>query len=200
MSLVETPSKVAAAALSSIDINAAKPVEGLLAKLKAAAAEEAGKPRVAEIKEDKVEEYRTRFVGDINCEEKDEPLLQENSSRFVLFPIKYREVSLLLPVVSILADSFQIWQMYKQAQASFWTSEEINLAPDLHDWENKLNDNERYFIEHVLAFFAAVSRFVPYSSPVLTCSPTVSSTRTWSSDSLPRSKRPRPSASTVSKS
>ena len=47
--------------------------------------------------------------------------------------------------------------MYKQAQASFWTSEEINLAPDLHDWENKLNDNERYFIEHVLAFFAAVS-------------------------------------------
>ena len=46
--------------------------------------------------------------------------------------------------------------MYKQAQASFWTSEEINLAPDLHDWENKLNDNERYFIEHVLAFFAAV--------------------------------------------
>jgi ribonucleotide reductase beta subunit family protein with ferritin-like domain len=48
--------------------------------------------------------------------------------------------------------------MYKQAQASFWTSEEINLAADLHDWENKLNDNERYFIEHVLAFFAAVSR------------------------------------------
>lgn len=45
--------------------------------------------------------------------------------------------------------------MYKKAQASFWTAEEINLAPDLHDWENKLNDNERYFIEHVLAFFAA---------------------------------------------
>jgi ribonucleoside-diphosphate reductase subunit M2 len=93
MSLVETPSKVAAAALSSIDINAVKPVEGLLAKLKAAAAEDAAKPRVAEIKEDKVEEYRTRFVGDVNCEEKDEPLLQETSSRFVLFPIKYREVS-----------------------------------------------------------------------------------------------------------
>lgn len=45
--------------------------------------------------------------------------------------------------------------MYKKAQASFWTAEEINLAPDLHDWDNKLNDNERYFIEHVLAFFAA---------------------------------------------
>lgn len=51
----------------------------------------------------------------------------------------------------------QIWQFYKKAQASFWTAEEINLAPDLHDWDNKLNDNERYFIEHVLAFFAAVS-------------------------------------------
>ncbi len=47
--------------------------------------------------------------------------------------------------------------MYKKAEASFWTAEEINLAMDVHDWENKLNDNERYFIEHVLAFFAAVS-------------------------------------------
>jgi ribonucleoside-diphosphate reductase subunit M2 len=46
---------------------------------------------------------------------------------------------------------------------SFWTSEEINLAPDLHDWDNKLNDNERYFIEHVLAFFAAVGLVVPSS-------------------------------------
>jgi hypothetical protein len=44
---------------------------------------------------------------------------------------------------------------------SFWTSEEINLALDLHDWDNKLNDNERYFIEHVLAFFAAVSSLPP---------------------------------------
>ena len=47
--------------------------------------------------------------------------------------------------------------MYKKAESSFWTAEEINLAMDLHDWENKLNENERYFIEHVLAFFAAVS-------------------------------------------
>jgi hypothetical protein len=47
--------------------------------------------------------------------------------------------------------------MYKKAEASFWTAEEINLASDVHDWENKLNDNERFFIEHVLAFFAAVS-------------------------------------------
>lgn len=68
-----------------------------------------------------------------------EPILQENKDRFVLFPIAHH----------------QIWEMYKKAEASFWTSEEIDLSVDLNDWENKLNDNERYFIKHVLAFFAA---------------------------------------------
>ncbi|KAI9928229.1 Ribonucleotide-diphosphate reductase (RNR), small subunit [Aspergillus wentii] len=68
-----------------------------------------------------------------------EPLLQENPRRFVLFPIRYHE----------------IWQMYKKAEASFWTAEEIDLSKDLHDWHNRLNDDERYFISHVLAFFAA---------------------------------------------
>ena len=45
--------------------------------------------------------------------------------------------------------------MYKKAEASFWTAEEIDLSKDLHDWDNKINDNERHFISHVLAFFAA---------------------------------------------
>ena len=45
--------------------------------------------------------------------------------------------------------------MYKKAEASFWTAEEIDLSKDIHDWNNKLNDDERYFISHVLAFFAA---------------------------------------------
>lgn len=45
--------------------------------------------------------------------------------------------------------------MYKKAEASFWTAEEIDLAPDLNDWNKKLTDNERHFISHVLAFFAA---------------------------------------------
>ena len=67
-----------------------------------------------------------------------EVLLQENNHRFVLFPIEYDK----------------IWQMYKQAEASFWTAEEIDLQPDLKDWEN-LNDDERYFVKNVLAFFAA---------------------------------------------
>ncbi|MCO6359857.1 ribonucleoside-diphosphate reductase beta chain [Roseivirga pacifica] len=69
----------------------------------------------------------------------DEPLLKENKDRFVLFPIKHDD----------------IWQWYKKAEASFWTAEEIDLHQDLTDWEQKLNDDERYFIKHVLAFFAA---------------------------------------------
>jgi len=68
----------------------------------------------------------------------DEPLLQENKNRFVLFPIQHDD----------------IWQFYKKAEASFWTAEEIDLSQDLTDWE-KLNDGERHFITHVLAFFAA---------------------------------------------
>lgn len=70
--------------------------------------------------------------------QKPEPLLTENPNRFVLFPIKYPE----------------IWKMYKKAEASFWTAEEIDLGGDLKDWE-KLNDNEQFFIKNVLAFFAA---------------------------------------------
>lgn len=68
-----------------------------------------------------------------------EPILQENKERFVLFPIKHKD----------------IWQMYKQAEASFWTAEEIDLSSDLADWENKLTPDEKHFIKHVLAFFAA---------------------------------------------
>ncbi|KAF2027470.1 hypothetical protein EK21DRAFT_91511 [Setomelanomma holmii] len=75
----------------------------------------------------------------IKSEEASEPLLQENPGRFVLFPIKYHDV----------------WQMYKKAEASFWTAEEIDLSKDLHDWNKRLNDDERFFISHVLAFFAA---------------------------------------------
>ncbi len=68
-----------------------------------------------------------------------EPILAENNSRFVLFPIEHAD----------------IWAMYKQAEASFWTAEELDLAADLVDWQTKLNDDERHFIKHILAFFAA---------------------------------------------
>lgn len=45
--------------------------------------------------------------------------------------------------------------MYKKAEASFWTVEEVDLSKDMNDWEYKLNDEEKFFISHVLAFFAA---------------------------------------------
>jgi ribonucleoside-diphosphate reductase beta chain len=48
-----------------------------------------------------------------------------------------------------------LWEWYKKCEASFWTAEEIDLSEDLNDWKNKLNDDERYFIKHILAFFAA---------------------------------------------
>jgi len=67
-----------------------------------------------------------------------EPLLKENPHRFVILPIQYDD----------------IWAMYKKAMASFWTAEEIDLTADLRDWEG-LKDDEKHFIKHVLAFFAA---------------------------------------------
>ncbi|MET7000978.1 ribonucleoside-diphosphate reductase small subunit [Chitinophaga defluvii] len=67
-----------------------------------------------------------------------EVLLRENKDRFVILPINYPK----------------IWDMYKKHEASFWTAEEIDLSGDLKDWAG-LNDGERHFISHVLAFFAA---------------------------------------------
>eukprot|EP01018_Ginkgo_biloba_P018907 Gb_41675 [translate_table: standard] len=68
----------------------------------------------------------------------EEPLLAENPQRFCMFPIKYP----------------QIWEMYKKAEASFWTAEEVDLSQDNHHWEG-LTSDEKHFISHVLAFFAA---------------------------------------------
>src|SRR3989344_4265877 len=68
-----------------------------------------------------------------------EPILEKSNDRFVLFPIQHDD----------------IWKFYKKAEASFWTAEEIDLAQYLVDWNEKLTDDERYFIKHVLAFFAA---------------------------------------------
>ena len=78
-----------------------------------------------------------------------EPLLQENKDRFVIFPIKHHD----------------IWEWYKKCEASFWTAEEIDLHQDLNDWSTKLNDDERYFIKHILAFFAAFTTSIVDSLP-----------------------------------
>ena len=68
-----------------------------------------------------------------------EPLLEDNPNRFVIFPIQHHD----------------IWEWYKKMEASFWTAEEIDLHQDLNDWNTKLNKDEKYFIKHILAFFAA---------------------------------------------
>lgn len=67
-----------------------------------------------------------------------EPLLDENEDRFVLFPISHRTM----------------WEFYKKAEACFWTAEEVDLGSDAKDWE-RLSGDEKHFISHVLAFFAA---------------------------------------------
>ncbi|KAI8010344.1 Ribonucleoside-diphosphate reductase small chain A [Camellia lanceoleosa] len=71
-------------------------------------------------------------------EEGVEPILMENSQRFCMFPIRYP----------------QVWEMYKKAEASFWTAEEVDLSQDVQQWDS-LSDSEKHFISHVLAFFAA---------------------------------------------
>jgi ribonucleoside-diphosphate reductase subunit M2 len=58
-------------------------------------------------------------------------------------------------MVVTLTRHSQIWRMYKKAMASFWTAEEIDLSKDVTDWNNKLNNDERFFVSHILAFFAA---------------------------------------------
>jgi len=67
-----------------------------------------------------------------------ELILSEEQNRYVIFPIQHDD----------------IWKMYKKAMANFWTPEELDLSKDYDDFM-KLSDNERYFIENVLAFFAA---------------------------------------------
>ncbi|KAL6913185.1 hypothetical protein FSST1_010945 [Fusarium sambucinum] len=138
-----TPSKQAASAIESFNM------ESPVKKLDFGAANKENEPlnqttdttelKTKIVEETNKEEPKTAPVSGIKAEEADEPLLQENPQRFVLFPIKYHE----------------IWQMYKKAEASFWTAEEIDLSKDLHDWNNRLTTDEQFFISHILAFFAA---------------------------------------------
>jgi len=83
--------------------------------------------------------FKENFYGFQECLQLfDEPLIQSNENRFNIYPIKYND----------------IFVMYKKARASFWQPEEISLKDDIHDW-NSLNDDERHFISHILAFFSA---------------------------------------------
>jgi ribonucleotide reductase beta subunit family protein with ferritin-like domain len=86
----------------------------------------------------KIEKHAGELTASKTRATRDEELLRENENRFVLFPIRYND----------------IWEMYKKAEASFWTAEEIDLFADMKDWE-ALNEDEQHFIKYVLAFFAA---------------------------------------------
>ncbi|CAN1807391.1 Ribonucleoside-diphosphate reductase small chain A [Linum perenne] len=74
----------------------------------------------------------------VAVEEEDEPILKGQNQRFCMFPIRYQ----------------QLWEMYKKAEASFWTAEEVDLSQDMRDWKT-LSSSEKYFVSHILAFFAA---------------------------------------------
>jgi ribonucleoside-diphosphate reductase subunit M2 len=86
----------------------------------------------------KVSEQKRENEIMISNSEQEEIILKENPNRFTVFPIRYPK----------------IWKKYKEAVACFWTPEEINWSKDRTDWENKLNKDERYFIENILGFFA----------------------------------------------
>lgn len=68
-----------------------------------------------------------------------EPILVENPNRFVIFPIQHND----------------LWDMYKTAESAFWGVNKVDLTTDIPHWESKLNDNEKFFIKNILAFFAA---------------------------------------------
>lgn len=131
-----TPSKKAAAALQAISLESPiKPIHKPAPVIDDSRRSPSPLSETENVEDQELN--RKRFVGDIDLPESQEPLLMESKRRFVLFPIQYHE----------------IWQTYKKAEASFWTAEEMDLSKDLHDWNNRLNDNERHFVSHVLAFF-----------------------------------------------
>lgn len=91
-----------------------------------------------------------------------EPVLQVDENRFVLFPIRYPTVrnrdisSLKIPLYEATYEivDMQLWEAYKTAQKTFWTTEEIDFTTDLSDWNHRLTDQERSFFSTLLAFFA----------------------------------------------
>ena len=103
---------------------------------KCSAAAKGGRKRANSV--DSGADLMRRRTSPIAKKKKEEPLLAPNPSRFVIFPLAHDTV----------------WEMYKKAEGSFWTAEELDLSKDRPHWE-ALNDNERHFIKHVLAFFAA---------------------------------------------
>lgn len=138
-----TPSKAAAEALNDLELKDASNLERRLEELRE---ENRGRADALKLKVSKSAAEHQKYLDShrvhrhtVRDSEKEEPLLNEETDRLTLFPIRYPD----------------IWQAYKRAEASFWTAEEIDLSKDLHDWNNRMNAHERFFISRVLAFFAA---------------------------------------------
>lgn len=72
-----------------------------------------------------------------------EEYLLKQSDRLTIFPIQHNDM----------------WEMYKKSVSAFWTPEELDLSKDIDDF-NKLNDKERTFIKHILAFFSSSDTIV----------------------------------------
>ncbi|KAG7662890.1 RNR2 [[Candida] subhashii] len=164
MSIKDTPTQGLTGKISNLDMSITGNGKSLTDKLAAEAKEKDESQGVAHAKEaltttkdatpmEKTESEDSKYIREhkeflakhkvhrhkLKALEKEEPILKENPRRFVMFPIRFHE----------------IWQFYKKAEASFWTAEEIDLSKDLNDWRVKLNDQERFFISRILAFFAA---------------------------------------------
>ncbi|CCE65837.1 hypothetical protein TPHA_0N00560 [Tetrapisispora phaffii CBS 4417] len=136
-----TPSKVAASALSDLELKE----ENLDKKLEALK-ENKSDDEELDLRLSKAAEDHKQFMyshrvrrHELKKLEKLEPLLNKDKKRHLVHPIKYPD----------------IYETYKRAEASFWTAEEIDLSKDLYDWNERMNSNERFFISRVLAFFAA---------------------------------------------
>jgi ribonucleoside-diphosphate reductase subunit M2 len=85
--------------------------------------------------------YRDDFV---NPDIKEEPILSESSGRLTVYPIEYKS----------------IWDNYKIQNVCHWVTEDIDFSKDVRDWNDALSDDDRYFLSHVLAFFASADGIV----------------------------------------
>ena len=83
--------------------------------------------------------WRKFFIFFENIQTKMSKSANSKTERFVIFPIQHKE----------------LWKHYKKQVANFWTPEAVDMSQDYHDFMYKLNDNERHYIKHILAFFAA---------------------------------------------
>lgn len=88
---------------------------------------------------DSARDEEPAFADDSEASEEIPWFCRRDAARFCLFPIRDSE----------------LWAMYKAAEASFWTAEEVDLGADVAHWQTKLSADERHFLSHVLAFFAS---------------------------------------------